>query len=115
MYDKSGESSSIVMTEESWSKFMGGSCLWDFSLVGKGDRGDEVFVINFGERRVRGNAKPPTNFIDMIVRLDMIISTRKNRIGKRRSRKKQVSSRTSSIHEILRYLFNEKGAAHAVH
>jgi len=42
------------MTEESWSKFMGGSCLWDFSLVGKGDRGDEVFVINFWERRVRG-------------------------------------------------------------
>ncbi len=62
----SGESSSIVMTEESWSKFMGDSYLWDFSLVGKGDRGDEVFVINFWERRVRGNAKPPRNFIDMI-------------------------------------------------
>ncbi len=58
---------------------MGGSCLWDFSLVGKGDRGDEVFVINFWERRVRGNAKPPPDFIDMIVRLDMTIGTRQNR------------------------------------
>jgi len=54
--------------------------LWDFSLVGKGDRGDEVFVISFWERRVRGNAKPPPDFIDMIVRLDMIIGTHKNRI-----------------------------------
>jgi len=70
--------------------------------VGKGDRGDEVFVINFWERRFRGNAKPPRNFIDMIT------STRQNRIGKRRSRKKQVSSRTSSIHEIIRYLFMRK-------